>query len=234
MKTSQSQPEYRLCHLNKHTHAQLPNTTYLRTVFRNLFTLWFLWTLNRIERERVREREKKKKTASLTLSFAFCVTIQDDIRHETWWETCGEASSRLILPLLHSFLVSLLLATKVEALWSGAREEWTGLPCLIHRALKEGDHFLAAQRPTRKSAASMRSQSWFKEETSQLGLPAFKRNKAIVYNDNLRLLRKRHSQTNEEELRFWKKSRRRFQKDGLQLLARSNKVQSQMFRGCST
>lgn len=121
---------------------------------------------------------------SLIPSFAFCVTIQDDIRHEKWWENCGEAYCRLILPLLHSFLVSLLLATKVESLWSWVREEWTSLPCLIHGALKEGDHFLRAQRPTRKSVQSMRSQSWFKGEMSQLGLQAFSKNKAIRYNNN--------------------------------------------------
>ncbi len=127
---------------------------------------------------------------SLILSFGLCVTIQDDIRHEKWWENCGEASSRLILPSLHSFLVSLLLATKVETLWSRVREEWTNLPCLIHGALKEGDHFLRAQRPTRKSVQTMRSQSWFKGEMSQLGHQAFNRNKAILYNNNVKLQRK--------------------------------------------
>lgn len=111
-------------------------------------------------------------------------------------KNCGEASSRLIPPSLYSFLVSPLLATKVES-WSRVSKEWTSLPCLIHRALREGDHFLRTQRPTRKSVQSVRSQSWFKRRGVPAWAPAFNRNKAILYNNNLRLQR-HHSWPNKK------------------------------------
>lgn len=85
-------------------------------------------------------------------------------------KTVGKLPGDWFSHRFHSFLVSPSLATKVESLWGRVRDEWTRLPCLIHRALKEGDHFLRAQRPTRKSVQSMRSQSWFKEEMFLLGL----------------------------------------------------------------
>ena len=97
-----------------------------------------------------------------------------------------DAYSRLILSLPRSFLVSPLLAMES---WSWVKEERIILPSLIHGTLKEGDHFLRAQRPTRKSPQSMRSQSWFKRMMSQVRLQAFSRNKAILYNNNPRLPR---------------------------------------------
>lgn len=57
--------------------------------------------------------------------FFFPVMDRDDTRHKKWWENCGEASSRLILPSPHSFLVSLLLTTKVGA--KHGREDGPGL-----------------------------------------------------------------------------------------------------------
>lgn len=107
------------------------------------------FTLNTLSIFSDHTRERHTTSAHIWRLCSFPVTRGDDTRHEKWWENCGEASSRLIPPSPHSFLVSLLLSTKVGARCS----QGTALACLILGALWEGDHFWG---PTRKSAVRPR------------------------------------------------------------------------------
>lgn len=93
-----------------------------------------------------------RSSKSLPTYWVWVSILQSEMTDvEKWWENCGEASRRLILSSADSFLVSLLLTTKVEPM----QKRKTRLPCLILRALAKGDHFLRKQRPTRKSAHCM-------------------------------------------------------------------------------